>query len=254
MTNYSPLLADARALLIQAKHVAAFIGAGLSAESGISTFRGAQADALWSRFDPAALASREGFFANPEHVIEWYNWRRQTLAKASPNPGHVALGKQKRLIQITQNVDNLLERAGVPGQHIYHLHGTITKDRCDAFCGYERTLDLEHPPSLGKCPQCGHFLRPAVVWFGEGLPLDTWKKAESLCARIDCLLVIGTSASVYPASGLIHTARNSGARIIIVNTQPSDVSDMASVELTGPSGEILPELLEGLDICSFRNG
>ena len=188
--------------------------------------------------------------AHPERVIDWYNWRRANLAKVNPNPGHAALARHKNLIQITQNVDDLLERAGILEQYIYHLHGTITKDRCHASCGYEETVDLENPPSLRKCPKCNHLMRPSVVWFGESLPSVVWAKAEALCAQIDCLLVIGTSASVYPAAVLIQVAKHAGSKIIVINTQPSEASHIADIEFIGPSGDILPVLLGGLEMKS----
>jgi NAD-dependent deacetylase len=244
-------LTEARTILNASPRVAAFSGAGLSAESGISTFRDKQQGGLWSRFNPTELASVQGFLANPGRVIEWYNWRRRNLVKAEPNPGHLALAGQANLFQITQNVDDFLERAGVSDQWIYHLHGTITKDRCHAdFCNYEETIDLRDPPPLRGCPKCGHRLRPAVVWFGESLPQRTWLEAATLCTRIDCLLVIGTSASVYPAAGLIELAKRHDSKVIIINTQSSDASDLADLELIGPSGKILPELLDGLQIAS----
>lgn len=246
----STLLETARTLLQNAASVTGFSGAGLSAESGISTFRDTETHALWSRFDPMKLASPEGFAEAPSTVIDWYNWRRQTLATARPNAGHQALAQHPQLVQITQNVDDLLERAGCAPQQILHLHGTITRDRCHDNCGYSEAVDLTHPPGLRDCPRCGGSLRPAVVWFGESLPQNAWTAAEALCAATGCLLVIGTSASVYPAAGLIQLARRRGARIILVNTQPSDASHLADVELIGPSGQILPELLNGLSLAS----
>ncbi len=241
----------ARTILTRARHVAAFSGAGLSAESGISTFRDTGDDALWSRFNPMELASREGFLANAQRVIDWYTWRRLNLAKAGPNDGHCALAAQEGLIQITQNVDNLLEQAGIPERRVLHLHGTITKDRCDnGSCGHEELVDLDNPPPFRTCPQCDHPMRPAVVWFGESLPEQTLRESEVLCTRIDCLLVIGTSASVFPAAGLIRLAKDQGARIIIINTRANEASEFADVELIGPSGKILPELLDGLQLSS----
>ena len=247
------LLSQARQILQDARSVVCFSGAGLSAESGISTFRDTETHALWSRFDPMQLASPEGFAENPERVIDWYNWRRQTLASTSPNPGHAALAQQPNLIQITQNVDNLLEQAGCNPNQVIHLHGDITADRCHASCGYRESVNLQHPPSLRHCPRCGGWLRPAVVWFGETLPDGAWQRAEALVRSCDCLLVIGTSASVYPAAGLIHMARNNGARILVINTQPSDASHLADIELTGPSGQWLPQLLQDMNLHSLPN-
>lgn len=241
----------ARDMIARATTVAAFSGAGISAESGIATFRDSETHALWKRFDPLKLASPEGFIEDPETVIDWYNWRREQLSEVSPNGGHLAFARYPDLVQITQNVDDLLERAGVNSDHIYHLHGTITKDRCHSRCGYEETVDLATAPGLRHCPHCNAFMRPALVWFGEPLPEAVWHKAEVLCSRINCLLVVGTSASVYPAAGLIEIAKSSGAHIIIINTQSSGVSDLADVEIIGRSGELLPLLLEGLSLSSY---
>lgn len=246
-------LEQARQILQQARSVVCFSGAGLSAESGISTFRDTETHALWSRFDPMKLASPEGFAENPARVIDWYNWRRQTLALAQPNAGHRALARQPALIQITQNVDNLLEQAGCSPQHVIHLHGDITEDRCNDNCGYRERVDLQNPPPLRHCPRCDGWLRPAVVWFGESLPQREWQQADTLARHSDCLLVVGTSASVYPAAGLIHLARRNGARIIVINTQRSDASQLADLELIGPSGQWLPSLLQERQLSSTPN-
>jgi NAD-dependent deacetylase len=244
-------LARARELLAQSARVAAFSGAGLSAESGLATFRDPDSDALWSRFDPAVLASVEGFEADPERVIGWYNWRRGKLASVAPNAAHRALAAQQRLIQITQNVDNLLERAGAAAERVYHLHGDILYDRChDPACSYRERVDLERPLELRACPRCGAYLRPAVVWFGEPLPQETWMRAQSLCSGIDCLLVIGTSATVYPAAGLIACARQRQSRVIVVDPNPGAASDAADAHLAGPAAQLLPALLEGFDLAS----
>ena len=146
-------LSAARAALAAAHTTAVFSGAGLSAESGIPTFRGKTDDALWSKFDPMELASVDGFDSNPERVIAWYHWRRGKLAHAQPNAAHVALAARPQLVEITQNVDDLLERAGVPASRIHHLHGTIGRDRCHAGCGYEEPVDLAHPlPASSRWP------------------------------------------------------------------------------------------------------
>jgi NAD-dependent deacetylase len=244
-------LARAREILAQSPRVAAFSGAGLSAESGLSTFRDPDTDALWSRFDPVELASLEGFEANPQRVIDWYNWRRSKYAAVEPNAAHRALAAQTQLAQITQNVDNLLEQAGIPPQRVYHLHGSILQDRChSAACEYREDIDPAAAPPLRACPRCGDLLRPAVVWFGESLPRDVWLEAERLCAELDCLLVIGTSATVYPAAGLIGLVRDHGGRIVVVDPNASAASGTADVHLAGPAAGLLPPLLEGLDLSS----
>ncbi|HVZ37311.1 MAG TPA: Sir2 family NAD-dependent protein deacetylase, partial [Polyangiaceae bacterium] len=240
-----PTLVAARTLLARSHRTAVFSGAGLSAESGIPTFRGHTDDALWSRFDPQELASVEGFAANPERVIAWYNWRRGKLAHAQPNAAHMALAAQPQLVQITQNVDDLLERAGVAAARILHLHGTLGRDRCHAGCGYQEPVDLAHPPPLRPCPRCGAPLRPAVVWFGEMLPQRVWSEAQRICASVNCLLVVGTSSAVYPAAGLIEVAAAAGATVISVNTEPAGAFGPKHIELIGPASEVVPALLEG---------
>jgi NAD-dependent deacetylase len=232
----------ARALLEQSECVTIFSGAGLSAESGIATFRDSETDALWSRFDPMQLASAEGFLADRRQVMEWYRWRRGKLALAQPNPAHVAVAAQGNLIHITQNVDDLCERAGAAPEQIIHVHGTITADHCFAGCGYSETIDLHEPPGLRHCPDCGDYLRPSVVWFGESGAAENWQRAIEQCQQTDCLIVIGTSATVYPAAGLIEMVHARGGSIILINTHPSEASGLATLELLGPAGELVPAL------------
>jgi NAD-dependent deacetylase len=233
------VIETAHRLLRQAQRIVSFSGAGLSAESGVSTFR--DAGGLWAKYDPTKLASPRGFAEDPELVMNWYAERRRKLAAARPNPAHAALAARPDIVHITQNVDDLLERAG--GRDIIHLHGTIGVDRCHRPCGHRETIDLADPPPLRACPRCGDRMRPDVVWFGEALPADTWQAAESACGACDVMLVIGTSAVVYPAAGLIGLARAAGSRIIVVNTEPSEASPLAEVELLGKAGEIVPELI-----------
>ncbi|HKJ51556.1 MAG TPA: Sir2 family NAD-dependent protein deacetylase [Gammaproteobacteria bacterium] len=244
-------LAAARELLAESPRVAAFSGAGLSAESGLATFRDPDSDALWSRFDPTELASLDGFQADPRRVVDWYDWRRNKYAAVAPNAAHRALASQTRMIQITQNVDHLLEQAGVAPERIYHLHGDLLHDRChNPDCDYRESVELDKPRGLRDCPRCGEYLRPAVVWFGEPLPRRTWDCAERLCAELDCLLVIGTSATVYPAAGLIDLVRRRQSRVIVVDPNPGAASHGADVHLAGPAARLLPALLEGFDLAS----
>jgi len=244
-------LAAAREILAGSRRVAAFSGAGLSAESGLATFRDPDTDALWSRYDPIELASVSGFEANPERVIDWYNWRRGNYARVNPNAAHRALAAQCRMIQITQNVDHLLEQAGVPPQQVYHLHGSILHDRCNnSGCDHSEEIDPATPQILRACPVCGGRMRPAVVWFGENLPATTWMRAQRLCIALDCLLVIGTSATVYPAAGLIELAKQHESRVIVIDPNPGAAGDQADVFLAGTAAEMLPPLLEGFDIAS----
>ena len=235
----------AQRLINNATRVVCFSGAGLSAESGVPTFRDAQANggALWAKFDPMTLASPPGFERDPEAVIEWYNWRRRAVAEASPNAAHRALAAAKAIVNVTQNVDDLLERAGAAS--VLHLHGSIAADHCEHRCGCVEAIDLRNPPPLRPCPRCGprSRMRPGVVWFGESLPDDAWLAAERACRSCEVMLVVGTSAAVYPAAGLIGLPRASGAKIVVINTQSSDASALADIELIGQAGEILPGLV-----------
>jgi len=231
----------ARKILASASNVVAFSGAGLSAESGVPTFRDAQAGGMWDQYDPTTLASPTGFAQDPQLVTDWYNHRRKLISAAQPNPAHRALAQRADIVNVTQNVDDLLHRAGA--SHIVQLHGRISTDRCHGACGYQEPVDMADPPALRTCPQCGEHLRPAVVWFGETLPGEAWAEAERRCSECDVLLVIGTSAVVFPAAGLIGLAGHSGAQIVLVNTQHSETSAMADVEVIGPAGDVLPALL-----------
>jgi NAD-dependent deacetylase len=239
----------ARQLLHCSARIVCFSGAGLSAESGVPTFRDSQAasGALWSRYDPMTLASPEGFARDPNAVIEWYNWRRRAIAVANPNAAHLVLAAResqslKAFVNMTQNVDDLLHRAGA--QNIIQLHGSIAVDHCEHRCGWNEQIDLNNPPSLRNCAACGALVRPGVVWFGEALPPDAWHAAEHAVGRCDVLLVVGTSALVYPAAGLIALAKSAHAKIIGVNTQSSGASHLADIELLGPAAQVIPRLFD----------
>lgn len=186
-----------------------------------------------------ALASPEGFTADPELVVAWYNDRRRRVASAQPNPAHRALAGRRDVAHITQNVDDLAERAGATD--VVHLHGSLGWDRCSAGCGRRRLIDMADPPSLYACNRCGHWMRPDVVWFGEQLPFTAWSRADELAAEADVFIVIGTSARVHPAAGLITAAGAGGAELIVVNIERTPAH---GIQLTGPAGEIVPELLK----------
>jgi NAD-dependent deacetylase len=238
-------LSRARSLLADARRVAVLTGAGISAESGIPTFRDAQTG-LWEKFDPMQLASEEGYRADPPLVWRWYAWRRKLVSDAQPNAGHLALARAERRFAafdlITQNVDGLHARAGSTA--LVELHGNIMRTLCLERCGFVEEkparLPSGEPP---RCPSCGHWLRPGVVWFGEMLDpanLDASERAAEAC---DLMLVVGTSGLVYPAAGLPATARRAGARVIIVNPHPTELDGQADSVLRGPAAEILPSLL-----------
>ena len=234
---------NARALLKSAKSIAVLTGAGISAESGIPTFRGAAG--LWKQFRPEELATPEAFARDPQTVWEWYHWRRKLIAEAKPNAGHLALARLEQWVPkftlVTQNVDGLHQAAG--SKAVLELHGSIWKLRCTQ-CGHEWfDRDVPEGRQLLYC-QCGGMARPAVVWFGEGLPPDVWRWAEQAVGSCDLLLVIGTSAVVYPAAGLVPLARSFGVKIIEINLEASPISSSVHAQLTGRAGEILPELVQ----------
>ena len=232
----------ARALQ-RARFVAALTGAGVSAESGLATFRDAQTG-LWARFDPRELATPAAFARNPKLVWDWYALRRERVAAAQPNAGHVALAELERrvpeFVLVTQNVDGLHQRAG--SRRVVELHGSIVRVRrsCEGTIVERwRTEDGEVP----RCASCGAFLRPDVVWFEEMLPAQALASAEDAARRCDMLLVIGTSAEVHPAAGLPLLAREHGARLVEINPNATALSPRADYVLRGASGVLLPQLV-----------
>jgi NAD-dependent deacetylase len=227
-----------------AQRVAVMTGAGASAESGLSTFRGA--GGLWEGHRVEDVATPAAFGRDPELVWRFYNMRRANLAAARPNAGHLALVKleerlgPERFALITQNVDNLHRAAG--SRRVLELHGNLTRVRCT---GCHR-VDERGTEPLGDMPKCacGALLRPDVVWFHEMLPDGVWEEAARAVTTSNCFLVVGTSAIVYPAAGLIDAARRVGAKVIEVNLEPTEASGRVDVGLYGPSGQILPKLVE----------
>ena len=247
-TLLAPALAPA---LAQRGGLCVLTGAGMSAESGIATFR----DALtghWARFDPMELASEDGFRANPQRVWDWYAERRAGVQQAQPNAGHMALAHfaQRQpgvLTLITQNVDDLHQRAG--NTDTIQLHGDILEDRWLDTCARHarggnvcdpQWAEAAHPP---RCADCGNLLRPGVVWFGEPLPLRAINAAEAAVTACAALLVVGTSGAVWPAAGLVGRARRAGARVIIVNPHLSELDEEAHQLLVGTAAQVLPLLL-----------
>lgn len=238
---------EAARLIGQAKAIACLTGAGVSAESGVATFRDAQSG-HWAHFDPQQLASQEGFAADPGLVWRWYMDRLLGVTqKAQPNPGHIALAeierKTERFTLITQNVDNLHERAG--SQNVIHLHGEITRFHCNQ-CGHQHTLRTEeqHVEMPPTCTVCAGPVRPSVVWFGENLPANSMDAAWRAAQECELMLVVGTSGVVYPAAQLPYVAHESGATVIDVNPEPSAISRMATLYLQGPSGVLLPQVVQ----------
>jgi len=234
---------EVRAWIGMARRIAVLTGAGMSAESGVPTFRDAQTG-LWAKFDPLQLATEDAFRANPSRVWEWYAFRRDMVAKVEPNAGHLALAAfaqrhPGRLTLITQNVDGLHQRAG--SKDVLALHGNIFEDKwldMPKGCCNTDAVVAGSPP---YCNHCGNMLRPAVVWFGEALPAQALDAAEAAARACDLMLVVGTSGVVYPAAGLARTA---AGKVVIINPEPTDLDDAADAVLRGKAAELLPQLLE----------
>ena len=235
-------LSQAREWLAQASSVAALTGAGISAESGVPTFRGV--GGLWKDYKPEELATPEAFARDPRLVWEWYDSRRQLIAKAQPNAAHRALVEiekcKPRFTLITQNVDGLHDLAG--SGKILKLHGDIWRMLCTQ-CGANFPNRRVPLPKIPPHCACGGVARPGVVWFGEPLPEGMMKEAEHAVAAAQVFLVIGTSAVVYPAAGLIPFAKQAGAKVIEINLEETAWSATADCALHGPAGEWLPQLL-----------
>lgn len=238
-------LETVQAWLRAARHVAVLTGAGISAESGVPTFRDAQTG-YWAQFRAEDMATEEGFRAHSGRVWGWYQHRRQMLAGVQPNAGHRALAEfalrhPGRLTLITQNVDGLHQRAGSEG--VLCLHGDLMEDRfldLPRACCHPDTVEAGCPPC---CPRCGNMLRPGVVWFGEPLPLAVLEAAQQAARACDVMLVVGTAGAVYPAAGLARIARDAGARVAIVNPQPTELDAVAHAVLRGTAAQLLPVLL-----------
>ncbi len=230
------------AALRDARHVCALTGAGISAESGVPTFREAQ-DGLWARYDPHELATPEAFEKNPELIWEWYRWRRDLVARAQPNPGHYALARLAGLVPrftlITQNVDGLHQRAG--SVDVIEFHGNLFEDRCHAE---GRVVEHEQTATVPVCPDCGASLRPGVVWFGEAIPEQALDSSFAAAADCDVFLSIGTSSLVYPAAGLADVAREQQAVTAEINPNPTMQAAGFDFVIASEAGVALPELVE----------
>jgi len=233
--------------LRHAKSVAVLTGAGISAESGVPTFRGE--NGLWKKFRPEEMANFDAFMQNPELVWEWYNYRRKIIEEVQPNPGHLALVRLEKMIPsfviITQNVDNLHQRAG--SKNVVELHGNILRNRCLSCGQMVESEALDFSEGAPRCPHCGGMLRPDVVWFGEMLPETAVQKAYRAAETCDVFMVLGTSAVVYPAASLPEIAFRQGALIVEINLEVTPVTDFAHVSLRGKTGELLPLIIQALE-------
>jgi NAD-dependent deacetylase len=248
MPPIDPLIITA---LRNATRVVILTGAGVSAESGIPTFRDEQTG-LWEKFDAAELATPYAFERDPALVWGWYEWRRAAVLNAQPNPAHRAIAAMAnhvpQLTLITQNVDNLHERAG--SRDVLHLHGELSRPYCEnCRQPYAHPTEIPQLPPAGvpidppRCLTCGAKIRPGVVWFGERLPDDAWDSARDAAKHCDVLLVCGTSSVVQPAASLTDMAADAGATTIQVNPNPTDADSSVTFTLRGPAGTVLPQLV-----------
>lgn len=230
--------------------IAVLSGAGISAESGVPTFRDDKTG-LWAKYDPYELSSTEGWQRHPERVWAWYLWRHHLVAAVEPNNGHRAVAAWQDYADVTvvtQNVDDLHERAG--STPVHHLHGSLAEFWCDT-CGsrYHGPLPDMPEPQLEKMPptcECGGLIRPGIVWFGEQLPDEPWQAAVEAVATADVLVVVGTSGIVYPAAGLPEVALARGAIVVEVNPEPTPLSDNATLAIRESASTALPTLLQRL--------
>ncbi|NPA47930.1 MAG: NAD-dependent deacylase [Thermococci archaeon] len=240
-------------LISGSRFCVALTGAGISAESGVPTFRGS--NGLWKRYRPEELATPEAFFRDPELVWEFYKWRMEMVLNARPNPAHRALAELERMgilrAVITQNVDDLHREAG--SRNVVELHGNIFRVRCTS-CPYREDLkesgragEFVEETDVPRCPECGSLLRPDVVWFGEALREETIGKAFHLAQEADLMLVVGTSGVVYPAAYLPRVVKEHGGRIIEVNVEESAITPIADVFVQGKAGEVLPVLVNRVE-------
>lgn len=258
MTVDQTLIDKAAGLLRGVERLAVLTGAGISKESGVPTFRDAM-DGLWARYDPQQLATPQAFRRNPKLVWDWYAYRRELLANAAPNPGHYALVELEALIPkvviITQNVDGFHRAAG--SSDVIELHGNLSRDKCFADCRGNPThvtpeeavppRNDEAPP---RCPHCESYLRPDVVWFGEMLPPAALERGLQVSRSAQVMLVVGTSGVIQPAASMPYWAVKAGAKLIDVNPGEDEIGGAADVFLQGPSGEVLPRLVEALRALS----
>ncbi len=247
---------DVASLARDAQKVAVLTGAGISAESGVPTFREVQTG-LWERFSAQDLATTDAFSANPALVWTWYRWRQSLIRQVEPNPGHIALVEWQRhlaerggrLTIATQNVDDLHERAGA--RVLAHLHGSIFTHRCaecgtaaqlpdPTYNGFESPPEPEEPP---VCQDCGAHIRPDVVWFGEMLPMEAFEATAATIRNADLVIVAGTSGIVQPAASLPLLALERGTPLIEVNPELTELSETMDYCLRGSSGSLLPALV-----------
>lgn len=233
-------------LITSANYLIALTGAGVSAESGIPTFRGQ--NGLWKKYRVDELATLDAFRKNPKLVWQWYSWRISIVISAKPNPAHYSLAYLERIrilkTLITQNVDNLHERAG--SRNLIKLHGDILTAKCTS-CNYEHKI--WEPPKIipPKCPRCRSIMRPGVIWFGETIPQDIINRALAEAEKADVILVVGTSGVVMPAGAIPEIVKKNEGRVIEINIEKSLITRIADIHIRGKAGEILPKIVEEVD-------
>ena len=251
MLNFEQRLIDR---LRAAQRIVVLTGAGTSSESGIPTFRDVLTG-LWENFDAQQLATPQAFDADPEMVWGWYEWRRGLVMQCLPNSAHQAIAAMQDLVPdlsvVTQNVDDLHERAG--SRDVVHLHGSLHEPRCrDCAAPYVFPAAAPDEPGGGRrlpppvCTECGGMVRPGVVWFGESLPVDNWLRAQELASGCDVLFSVGTSSLVYPAANLPHIARAENACVVQINPQATGLETVVDYDLQGKAGHVLPALVQAV--------
>lgn len=232
--------------LSKAYSVAVLTGAGISAPSGVPTFRGK--DGLWNKFNPEELANFDAFIKNPELVWEWYSWRRKLVSEVRPNLGHYALVDIENMVGdftlITQNVDNLHQRAG--SRNVVELHGNIMRNKC-VQCGRPHNDEEIDENSIPHCRYCGGLIRPDVVWFGEMLPEESVEQAQQAAARAEVFMTIGTSSTVEPAASLSYLAKGNGAYLVEINPEETPLSGYADESIRLSAHICLPYLVTALE-------
>lgn len=248
----SPIV-EAAGAIRASQRLVVLTGAGVSKESGIPTFRDAL-DGLWAQYDPQQLATPHAFRRNPRLVWDWYSYRRDLLAQAQPNPAHYAIADLQRHVEqvvvITQNIDGLHQRAG--SRNVIPMHGDIRRNKCFANCQGDPTyvdveaLEWDRDAGPPRCPYCGEYVRPDVVWFEEMLPPAALDRAFRLSQAADVMLVVGTSGTVQPVASLPFLARQHGATVVEINPNRTPITAIARWHLAGPAGIILPQVVAAL--------
>ncbi len=239
------LIKRAADIIANSKKLLVFTGAGISAESGIPTFRGQ--DGLWENYRVEDVATPEAFLRNPRLVWKFYSERRRKALSVKPNAAHYAVARLEKLFDdflvVTQNVDDLHRKAG--NKKLIEIHGNLFREKCTA-CAFIRNSEssYEEPP---LCPDCGAMLRPDVVWFGEPLPEKEINEAFDFAEEADTVIVIGTSAIVFPAAQLPFIVYNHGGKVIEVNLEPTPVTDIANVSIFEKCGIVLPKILDEIE-------